>query len=268
MEFLNSWAFFLLLIIPLLFLIKGKKFSFNKKIIISSFFNKKKRFYLFLTAYLFLIIALARPVVLNSTQKVKISNLNIVVLLDISKGMKCKDIYPNRFEAAVNKLKKLFTMLKYQNVAVILVSNEPYLLSPLTNDYPSIIYLLTHLNKKELFISNLSDFKKAFDSAKSIAQEPKIYITISYKAPKHPNTINYIMALKNCMVDSQLYLKAQNGIEFTYSDEDIKQIAAMVNKLSKSKEIKIKNQKELFYYPLLLAIILIFIGTFSLRVKK
>ncbi|NPA87835.1 MAG: VWA domain-containing protein [Epsilonproteobacteria bacterium] len=267
MEFLNFWAFLLLIFIPLFFAIRSKTLQINKKVIIKNKFTKKRRFSVFILAYIFLIIALARPVILNSSQKVKVSNLNLVILLDISKGMACKDIYPNRYEAAVNKLKVLFKHLKYQNVALILVGENPYLLSPLTTDYSSILYLLSHVSKKDLFRGD-SNFLEAFKTAKNIAQKPRVFLTISYKAPKFQNTINYIVGSKTCVIDGELFKTSQEGVHFSYSDQDVIQIANEINKISKSKEITIKKQKELFYYPLFIAILLIFIASFSIRIKK
>jgi len=266
MEFLNTWAFLGLLIIPLFFISKPKRLQINPKIVIKTKFTKKIRFFIFLISYILLIIALARPVILNSTQKVKVSNLNLVILLDISKGMACKDIYPNRFEAAINKLKELFKHLRYQNTAVILVGQTPYLLSPLTTDYSSIIYLLEHIDKKEILKSD-SNFFKAFKTAKEIAPNPRVFLTISYKAIPNKNTINYVIG-HECFMDNIDYSADNKGVKFSYSNNDILTIANKINSISKSKEITIKKQKELFYIPLLLAIILIFIASFSLRIKK
>jgi len=267
MEFLNPYAFWLLILIPLFFIIKPKKLNINPKIIIKSPFDKKKRFYILLIAYVFLVIALARPIILNSTQKIKISQLNIFILLDASKGMKCKDIYPNRFDAAVNKLKEFFKMLNYQNVAVVLVDKNPYILSPLTTDYSSIIYLLEHINKKEIFLGD-SDFLKAYNSIKELSKNNSIFLTISYKAPKLPNSINYVVAKKPCIIDSKIYAPSAEGIHFSYSNSDLKEILSIIKQYGNAKEVVVKNKKELFYYPLFIAILLIFIASFSIRVKK
>jgi len=266
MEFLNTWAFLGLLIIPLFFVFKPKKLQINPKIVIKTKFTKKIRFFIFLTAYVLLITALARPVILNSTQKVKVSNLNLVVLLDASKGMACKDIYPNRFEAAINKLKELFKHLRYQNTAVILVGDNPYLLSPLTTDYSSIIYLLEHIDKKEI-LKGESNFFKAYKTAEEIAPAPRIFLTISYKAIPYKNTINYVIG-HECFMDNIDYSASNKGIKFSYSNSDVLEIANKINSFSKSKEITVKKQKELFYYPLLLALVLIFMGSFSIRTEK
>jgi Ca-activated chloride channel family protein len=268
MEFLNPWAFLGLIVIVFLPFFKNKKLPFKKtvldKITFKSPFGKKKRFLLFLIAYVFLIIALANPVIKKSTQKIKIDTLNVMIILSGGVSMKCQDIYPNRFQAAIVKIKKLFRYLKYQNVGLIIAKNRPYLISPLTTDYQSVYYLLKHVNQNQLFDTR-ADYEKALKAAKKLTPSPNAFLIVGTKYVKGKNVISYIVARKKCVYDAILPKK---GIHFTYSDEDVKKIAKKLNALSKAKEITVKNQKELFYYPLLIALILIFIGSFSLRRKN
>ncbi|GAB6046174.1 hypothetical protein JCM11957_17730 [Caminibacter profundus] len=256
MEFLNIWAFFGFLFIPLFFIIKNKNLPFKKevleKIVFLERFNKKKRFFIYLTAYIFLIFALSRPIIKGQEEKIKVNSPNVIILLSGGKEMKHNDIYPNRFVAAIEKLKKLFKYFNNQHVSLILVLDQSYLVSPFTTDYDSIIYLLKHIDKKRLFKTK-ANFKLAFKNANALSKN-KIIITITDKF--FNNGISYIFA-KNKVV--------QKGIHFTYSDEDIKLIAKKVKMYNKSKEVTIKNNKELFYYPLFLAIILFFIGGISIR---
>ncbi len=262
MEFLNLYAFFLLLIIPLLFLIKSKKFVFNKKIIISYSFNRKKRFYLYLASFIFAVIALSEPVINKKNKKnLVIKNANLVILLDASYLMKCNDIYPNRFDAGIKKLQKLFSFFKTQNVSVILVKDSPYLLSPPTNDYNSIIYLLKHINKKQLFNTD-ANFNEAFKAAKNLVKNP-VVLTVSYRY--FNNSISYIIAKSPCNINGKTYPIANRGIYFTYSDKDIKLLLEKVNSLAKEEQIKIDTFIYLFYYPLIIAIVLFVIASTSRR---
>jgi Ca-activated chloride channel family protein len=52
-----------------------------------------------------------------------------------------------------------------------------------------------------------------------------------------------------------------------YSESDIKNLAKIINSINKKREIKIKDQRELFYYPLFLGILFIFLGLFKINVK-
>ncbi len=266
MEFLNPQAFLFFLVIPFIFLIKNKKLPFSKKIIdkivIDTKFNKKKRFFVFLIAFIFIVLALARPVIPKKETTIKINSSNVIILLSGGKEMACKDIYPNRFEAAISKLEKLFSNFTTQNVSVILVMDKSYLISPFTTDYDSIIYLLKHINKKNLFKTE-PNFDLAFLNANRLSKK-SIKLTISEKYFDKKNTISYIFALTPC--NSQTL--PSKGIKFTYSNNDIKEILTQINKHSKNKTIKIKDNLELFYFPLLFGILLFFIGSISIRFKK
>ncbi len=266
MEFLNPWAFLLLFGLLVVF-IKNKNLPFKKdvleKITTKVTFSKKKRFILYLIAYIFVIIALARPIINNGYTTITLPKNNITIILDASAPMKCKDIYPNRFDAAVNKLNKLFKKLNMQNVSVIIVDNSPYLLNPPTNDYDSIIYLLKHINKTYLFTSPFSNINEAINIAKKNIKNP-IFLTISYEKAKEG--IFYNVGLKPCLNTQP----TNKGIKFTYSDTDINIIANKLNKMEKNKQVKILDKVELFYYFLIIAFILIFIASFlpSKRIYK
>ena len=253
MEFLNIYAFLLLLLIPLFFIIKSYSLPFKKEIIekitLKTSFSKKKRFFLYLIGYLFFVIALARPVIDKGFETINLPKKDIVILLDASKPMKCNDIYPNRFEAAKEKIAKLFKKLKFENVSIIIVDKNPYLLNPPSNDYNSIIYLLNHVDTSTLFQSFSSNLNKV--NIKS----NKIVIAFSYVPYK--KGIFYNISLKPC-----LGFFSNKGIKFTYSDDDINQIASIIKKENSNKTIKIKQKTELFYYFLIIGLILVFFATF------
>jgi Ca-activated chloride channel family protein len=260
MDFLNPYYFLLLLIIPFIFLLKNSKLPFKKeiikKIVISSTFDRKKRFFLFILSYIFLVIALARPVILKKSHIIKINSSNIIVLLSGGEEMNKKDIYPTRYDAAISKLKKLFSKFTTQNVSVLLVLDKTYLISPFTTDYDSVIYLLKHINKKYLF-KTPANFKEAFNVAEKLDKK-SIKLAISDKYFNHKNTISYIFSS----------LHKDKGIYFSYSDDDIQKILKQINTISISKTIKITNNKELFHIPLIISLILFFIASFSLRRKS
>jgi len=259
MEFLNPWALILLLGVFVLFL-KNQKLPFKReileKITTKVKFSKKKRFFLYLTAYIFIVFALARPVINHGYTTIRLPKSNIVVILDASAPMKCKDIYPTRFDAAINKLNKLFKRLNMQNVSVVIVDNEPYLLNPPSSDYDSIIYLLKHINKTYLFTSPFSNINEAINKAEKNIKNP-VFLTISYQKPK--KGIFYNVGMKECLNATI----SDEGIKFTYSDKDIQQISQILNKKEKTKKIKILDKTELFYYFLIIALILIFFASFG-----
>jgi len=265
MEFLNPWAFLFLAGLFVVFA-KNNKLPFKKeiikKLVKNTTFGKKKRFFIYLLGYVFLVLALSRPVINNGYTTVKLPKNNIVIILDASKAMKCNDIYPNRFEAAKEKIKQLFSKLNLQNVSVIITDNIPYLLNPPSNDYNSILYLLNHVDTDNLFQSNYSTINSAINAAKKNIKNPLI-IVFSYTMPKEG--IFYNISKKACKIDGDYYPFVKSGIQFTYSDNDINKIISLINKKNKSKTVKIKNYKEFFYYFLIIGIILIFIASIGRR---
>ena len=264
MEILNPAAFLLIVFIPLFL----RKKSINSKIVIHSAKN-----YFFLIAYIFLIIALSRPVINNGYINVKLPKTNIITAIDISTPMKKKDFYPDNLKFTINKFSKFVHYLDYENISVMLFAKDVYLLSPLSDDYSSITYLLKHIpifqtpvypsfinlvkkanefkNPKVLLIfTNNTASKKAIDFAKE--HNLKVFI---YMLSKTPNKI---------MED---FAKMTNGgiVYANYSNSDIKNLADMINSINKKREVKIKDRKELFYYFLFIAIVFIFLGIFKGR---
>ncbi len=258
MEFLNPYAFLFLIIIPVLWFLKNLKLPFKKeileKILITDGISRKKRFMLYLFSFVLIITALARPVNGIQIKNIKTNKSNIIIILSGGYKMSQKDIYPDRFDAAVEKLKTLFKHLKYQNIALLIAKKHPYMISPFTNDYTSIIYLLKHINKKELFNTN-ADFEKAFKAAKKLSKKA-IIITVASKPQNYG--ISYVISTN----------KYPNRINFTYSSKDINELLQRIKKHSNIKTVKIRQTKELFYIPLFLGIIFFFIASFSFRRNK
>jgi Ca-activated chloride channel family protein len=260
MEILNPYAFLLLIFIPLFF--RKKRYKASKIIIYSS-----KNYYL-LIAYLFLIIALSRPVINNGTITVKLPKTNIIAAIDTSKNMLRKDFYPNNLEFVKNKFSKFLDYLDDEEVAVVLFNQNVYLLSPYSRDYNSIKYLLKHLPK--ISASDESNFKKLF---KTIDEFKDLKILVLFTASPVLDKVNpkikvFVYALKN---DPTLQNLAKNtGGAFVlagYSESDIKNLAKIIKSINKKREVKIKDKRELFYYPLFLGILFLFLGLFRINIK-
>ncbi|GAX87048.1 Ca-activated chloride channel homolog [Lebetimonas natsushimae] len=260
MEILNAKAFLLLIFIPLFF--RKKRLKVSKIILYSS-----KNYYL-LIAFLLLIIALSRPVINNGTITVKLPKTNVIAAIDISKNMLKKDFYPNNFEFVKNKFSKFLDYLNDEEVAVVLFNQNVYLLSPYSRDYNSIKYLLKHLPK--INAVEEADYKTLFKKTEEF-KGPKILIIFTASPvldEVNPKIRVFVYALKNDNTFKNL-TKTTNGafILAGYSDTDIKNLAKLINSINKEKVIKIKDKKELFYYPLFLGILFLFLGLFKVNVK-
>ena len=161
----------------------------------------------------------------------------------MSAKMKKTDIYPNRFKAAINKIKILLSNIN-NPVEVIGVREFPFLITPPTTDYKAISYLLDHISQEE--IKGDANFKRALNYTKKI-KSPKIILSITDK--QIPNTITYIL-------------------KKDYSNKEILQIANQINSKTIITKIPLTKDKELFIYPLIIGIILFIIAHISLRIKK
>ena len=100
---------------------------------------------LFITLLLF-IVALSRPVINQKEQNIKQSLIPIVIALDVSKSMMANDIYPNRIELAKKKLKEIINLSKNSTIGILLFAKNSFILSPVTEDFISLNYIVNNLD--------------------------------------------------------------------------------------------------------------------------
>ena len=157
-----EFLYLLLLIIPLIYLISKRKefilgqFSaevFKKIEFKNNRFSKKTRAVILIFSFILIIFALARPILNNGEIKIKSSFVDMLVAVDISKSMMADDIYPNRFEFEKNKLFSFLDELKNIRVALVGFSSQTFLISPLTEDFNSLKFLV-----KNLFLIYKNDY--------------------------------------------------------------------------------------------------------------
>ena len=157
MEFLQLNAFFLLIfpLILFLFLLLKKQNSFDsyfsqevlEKITISNklLSSNFKNTLLVLCLILF-IIAVARPVIDEKEHKIKEDLIPIIVAIDVSKSMLAADIYPDRLALAKQKLLKILQTSKKSAIGVVLFAKSAFVLSPVTQDFTSLSFLVQNLD--------------------------------------------------------------------------------------------------------------------------
>jgi len=94
---------------------------------------------LFLAA---LIIALARPQSISSTENVSTEGIDIVLVLDISGSMLAEDFTPNRLVAAKQVAEEFVGGRTNDRIGLVIFSAESFTQCPLTTDYPVLKNLL------------------------------------------------------------------------------------------------------------------------------
>jgi Ca-activated chloride channel homolog len=302
-----EFLYLLLLLLPLIYLIKQKKefvlgqFSaevFKRIEFKNNRFTKKTRAIILIFSFIFIIFALARPAIDNGEIKVKSSFVDMLVAVDISKSMMADDIYPSRFEFEKNKLFSFLDDLKNIRVGLVGFSSQTFLISPLTEDFNSLKFLIKNLRFDYLNLKG-TNIKSVLEVTNDLLKDEKNKILLIFtdggNEDKYDDEIAYAKThnisvyIYNIGTSKGGIIKDDNGnavlvklnenikklaldsngayMKQSLNQNDIKQLSELINnnyKANAEKEEVIKAEKELFYYPLILAIILFFMGIFSL----
>ncbi len=111
-----------------------------------SFLNPAIRNIFLLFASFLMIVALARPYIDNGEIKVSSSTIDVMAAFDISRSMFANDVYPNRLALAKKKFKEFSGDFQEAKIGVIGFSSRAFLISPLTEDFATLDYLVKNMN--------------------------------------------------------------------------------------------------------------------------
>lgn len=170
---------------------KGLKFlniSNNKKI------NFLKIFFITIGAVL-ICISLLSPQKLIEEKEVKRKGNSIYILMDTSRSMLTKDIYPNRIERAKTIAKNIILNLKGDKVGIIPFSDSAYIQMPLTDDYKIAENFINVIDTNLLsgggtnIFEGLSIANKSFEETET---ENKIVLVISDGGDTDDKTLDFI----------------------------------------------------------------------------
>lgn len=278
------------------------KESLAKLSVSSNALTKTTRNILFFIAIILMILALGRPVMDEKEHSFKQEVASIVIAIDVSKSMLATDIYPNRLNFARQKLLDIIEISKKNALAVILFAKHSFILSPVTQDFNSLKILVNNLNTQSDFENGsniystleatnklLKDYenknlilltdggnKQEYKKEIEFANKNNINIYTIALATKTPTPIklndgNFMTKKDGSIVTVSLNENIKNlsintnggYINFSNSNNDIKQIVQDINTKSAKKELeskKFKTYTELFYYPLGLAIFILLIA--------
>ena len=200
MEFgnLENSIYFIFSIFSLILLImgyekkkKGLKFlniSNNKKI------NFLKIFFITIGTVL-VCISLLSPQKLIEEKEVERKGNSIYILMDTSRSMLTKDIYPNRIERAKTIAKNIIFNLKGDKVGIIPFSDSAYIQMPLTDDYKIAENFINVIDTNLLsgggtnIFEGLSIANKSFEETET---ENKIVLVISDGGDTDDKTLDFI----------------------------------------------------------------------------
>jgi len=292
MEFLHPNVFYILMIplVMLFILLTTSKSGIDKyfsqeileKISVKSgIIDKKGRNFLYFMVLLLFIVALARPVIDKKEQNIKQNLIPIVIALDVSKSMLATDIFPNRISLGKKKLEGIIKYAKNTTIGVVLFAKDSFILSPVTEDFISLQYIVNNLDTNVNFANGsnifslleatkymLEDFKvknliilsdggNDSEYAKELeyAKENNIVVYSIGLATKSgapiPNETGYITNKNGDIVTvklnesiRQFSLKSGGGyIDFTLDETDLKAIIDRINRESKKEELNLQKIK-------------------------
>ena len=200
MEFgnLENLIYFIFPVLSLILLIIGyeKKKKGLKSLSISN--NKKinflKIFFINIGTVL-ICISLLSPQKLIEEKEVERKGNSIYILMDTSRSMLTKDIYPNRIERAKTVAKNIILNLKGDKVGIIPFSDSAYIQMPLTDDYKIAENFINVIDTNLLsgggtnIFEGLSIANKSFEETET---ENKIVLVISDGGDTDDKTLDFI----------------------------------------------------------------------------
>lgn len=164
MSFLN--VYFLWLILPL------AVYLFRRKT------KQSLQQHLRWLAVVLLIIAIARPVLVQSSSKETLSAHSIIVALDLSASMNANDIKPSRAIASRETIKAFLEKNLNDQISLIGFTTNPLLLSPSTTDHTLVAMALDTM-KSEYILTKGTDLKKLLEKVAEFPDQEKKLLLFS-----------------------------------------------------------------------------------------
>ncbi len=244
--------------------------------------NRYKRL-LFLLVLLLCIVALARPVQVLPTLDNEENKPALIIAVDVSKSMHANDIYPTRLTLAMKKLTDFLAQANHLQVGVILYAKEAYMLYPLTQESSLLSTLLQDANLSQKFAPNTNLFA-ALQASESLlythASKQILLLSDGGKDISRAKELNYLQS-KHISLSSLLLSPKRNtsmkrlceksggvSLSYSWSNEDIFTLLTHIQNHPSQAETfhyKLSHNKELYPYPLWLALFFLILLFFPLK---
>ncbi|ABB43928.1 von Willebrand factor, type A [Sulfurimonas denitrificans DSM 1251] len=257
-------------------------------------------FYGYMLTFIFIVLALSRPVIEQEPIKSEQFLSDVIIAQDLSFSMYAQDIEPSRLAYSKQMLKKLLYEKQKSRFAVLGFTTNAIILSPLTEDRELLEHLFDSLDEK-FIITKGSDVMSALKLAREISSSKRARVVIfsdgadklEYSAEatfaKKSNLVVNIFMIASeiggvLRVDGGELLKDESGdIVISRQNSSIKAIAQatggvytkdfdeLLNALNDmdrdeyKSEVKIMRNIELFYYFIALAIITFLLSVTTLK---
>lgn len=166
---------------------KNRRNLFAEERFQKTLFEKKNGFskmlpFIYLLAFLFLILSFIDFTQGGEKMKVKQKMNNVLFLLDISNSMNAEDVQPNRLVEAKNIMFNTLSQMKNDRVGVVIFAGEAVSIMPLTTDYNAVENYISAIETQTIKVQG-TDFLKAMEVAvtkfKNVAKGSRKVILIS-----------------------------------------------------------------------------------------
>lgn len=257
-------------------------------------------FYGYMLTFIFIVLALCRPVIEQEPVKSEQFLSDVIIAQDLSFSMHAEDVEPSRLAYSKKMLKKLLYAKQKSRFAVLGFTTNAIILSPLTEDRELLEHLFDSLDEK-FIITQGSDVMSVLKLSRDISASKRARVVIfsdgadelQYSSEaafaKANNLIVNVFMIASEMggvlrLDSGELLKDENGdIVVTRQNSAIRVIAEvsggvytkdfdeLLSALEKmdedeyKSEVNIMKNLELFYYFIALAIITFLLSVTTLK---
>ncbi len=293
MTLLYPWVLFGF--IPLYFLYKSDASPKEKE-------KKRQKYLLYITLF-FALLALSRPVMINTPSEQKFDAKDYIIALDASFSMQADDLKPTRYDAAKKNIKRILKSLSKDRFSIFAFTSNTMLISPPTTDSTISMMALNSLEPKYILTKGTSLLSLFKSIAKTSYKQKNLIIFTDggedrdlnelVQLCKKNSIIPYIVATgsnsgatlkkenkpildtnKNLVISKinpllEPLAKECNGEYYElHTNKDIAKeiIADIKNKNSDIKStIKVLSYKELFMFPLVIALLSFFISVTKLQ---
>jgi tetratricopeptide (TPR) repeat protein len=98
----------------------------------------------------FLLVALANPRTPGRAKEVDIQGSDVVLVLDISRSMRVKDVAPDRLKRSTLFLEQLLSQIPGERVGLVFFAGSAYVQMPLTTDHAAALLFLRQASPEQM----------------------------------------------------------------------------------------------------------------------
>ena len=108
------------------------------------------KFFMLMTVYTLLVVALANPQLGTSVKKVERKGIDVMIALDISNSMNSNDIQPSRLMRAKQAVIRILDKMESDRIGLVVFAGDAVLQLPLTTDYGAAKLFIGNVQTSDL----------------------------------------------------------------------------------------------------------------------